>query len=266
MYVVRQRSNRPAREQRRAGRARAPCALLACALLVASPAWAQGEIDDYPTEPYETEDAYEADEASGGPWLGLGSAGLTLLYFPVKLAYATTGLVVGGLAWAFSGGKTEVAAEVVRPAVRGDYVVTPDHLTGKSRLNFIGQPPAGRGASADVAPELESAPHDALPPVSAGSDARSREVHPEPDRKAAEPAPPGADPWSSGSSKSDREWRFVEDEDSEASAEPPSPWSDRSAKGDPVRPKTSPRASEESDENESPSVWIYEPPSRSSYP
>ena len=88
MYVVRQRSNRPVREQRRAGRARAPCALLACALLVASPAWAQGEIDDYPTEPYETEDAYEADGASGGPWLGLGSAGLTLLYFPVKLAYA----------------------------------------------------------------------------------------------------------------------------------------------------------------------------------
>jgi len=71
--------------------------------------------------------------------LGAGAAVATILYAPVKLVYAAGGLVVGGLAWAFSGGDSEVAAVVFTPSLRGDYVVTTDHLQGKRRFEFFGR-------------------------------------------------------------------------------------------------------------------------------
>ncbi|MGH0035550.1 MAG: hypothetical protein ACQGVK_11050 [Myxococcota bacterium] len=71
--------------------------------------------------------------------LGFGSALATVVYAPVKLVYATGGLIVGGLAWAFSGGDSEVAAVVFTPSLRGTYVLTPEHLKGKERIEFFGR-------------------------------------------------------------------------------------------------------------------------------
>ncbi|MCG8588708.1 MAG: hypothetical protein MJE66_05405 [Proteobacteria bacterium] len=71
--------------------------------------------------------------------LGAGSALVTLVYAPVKLMYATGGLLVGGLAWIFSGGDGEVVETVLTPSVRGDYVVTPPMLTGKQVPEFFGR-------------------------------------------------------------------------------------------------------------------------------
>ena len=89
-----------------------------------------------------------------------GSALASLLYTPAKLVYAGTGGLVGGLAWAFSGGDEAVAGPIVDRAWGGDYYVTPDHLRERS-IAFVGE----------VDAEMDAAPGDwaidSLPDVSA---------------------------------------------------------------------------------------------------
>ena len=77
---------------------------------------------------------------------GMGAlAGLsTLIYAPVKLAYATAGLVFGGIAWGLSGGDSDVMMAVITPAVRGDYVITPAQLRMEQPIEFFGRDPAYR--------------------------------------------------------------------------------------------------------------------------
>ena len=87
-----------------------------------------------------------ADEAEGralvtGKESGLGAAAAlsSLVYGPLKLAYATGGVLVGGVAWAFTAGDAEVADKVFTRALRGNYVITPDILKGQEPLYFIGR-------------------------------------------------------------------------------------------------------------------------------
>jgi len=68
----------------------------------------------------------------------------TLIYGPVKIVYATGGLVFGGLAYVFSGGNTDVLNAVLTPAVRGDYVITPNVVVGNQEWHFLGQDPRYR--------------------------------------------------------------------------------------------------------------------------
>lgn len=83
--------------------------------------------------------------------LGAGSAIVSLVYAPVKLVYATCGLFVGGLAYAFSGGDTTVANTVLTPSVLGDYVVSPQQLAGNESFEFFGRDPGYQPRSANVA-------------------------------------------------------------------------------------------------------------------
>lgn len=76
--------------------------------------------------------------------IGVGTAVASLIYAPLKLTYAFGGLVVGGLAWAFSGGDSTVAAIVLTPSLRGDYVVTREQLLGKQEIEFFGRRPEYR--------------------------------------------------------------------------------------------------------------------------
>ncbi len=87
-----------------------------------------------------------AQEESTGAAAGWGalSALSSLVYAPVKVVYAVGGLVIGGFAWLFSAGDNDVARTVTTPAVRGDYVVTPEHLRGERPLEFIGREPEPR--------------------------------------------------------------------------------------------------------------------------
>ena len=73
--------------------------------------------------------------------LGAASAFSTLVYGPVKVAWAITGLVIGPFAWALSGGDSDVMWRVINTSVRGDYVVTPAHLRGELPLEFFGREP-----------------------------------------------------------------------------------------------------------------------------
>lgn len=65
---------------------------------------------------------------------------LTLPYGAAKVAYAIGGGIVGGLAWAMTGGKMEVAKSVWIPSMTGDYIVQPQHLTKEKPLRFLGVP------------------------------------------------------------------------------------------------------------------------------
>lgn len=87
--------------------------------------------------------------------LGMASAFGSLIYAPVKVAYAIGGTVVGGLAWVFSAGDNDVAMPIWNRAVRGDYVLTPTHVTGEQPIEFIGR---------DDVPSVATAPPDPVYP------------------------------------------------------------------------------------------------------
>ena len=48
---------------------------------------------------------------------------------------------MGGLGYPFSGGRADVANNIIYLAVRGDYVVTPNNLKGPEPSHFVGVPP-----------------------------------------------------------------------------------------------------------------------------
>jgi hypothetical protein len=81
--------------------------------------------------------------------LGVGAVLCTLVYGPVKVLYATLGSITGGFAYLLTGGRLDVPREIVQPAVRGDYVVTPEHLTFNQPLMFVGKERALDKSSGD---------------------------------------------------------------------------------------------------------------------
>ena len=63
-----------------------------------------------------------------------------VVHGPAKIVYAGLGSVVAGLAWAVTGGDSEVSTPIFESALYGDYVVTPEHLKGDRPLEFVGRP------------------------------------------------------------------------------------------------------------------------------
>lgn len=86
----------------------------------------------------------EGEGLSSEAGIGALAALSTLLYGPVKITYATLGLVIGGTAWGLSGGDQAVLDSVVTASVRGDYVVTPEHIRMERGLEFYGREPRYR--------------------------------------------------------------------------------------------------------------------------
>jgi len=82
--------------------------------------------------------AEEESSPSNEAALGFGSGLLTLVYLPLKSAYAILGGVVGGFTYALTGGNLETAKSVWEPSVYGTYVITPDHLKGNEPVRFFG--------------------------------------------------------------------------------------------------------------------------------
>ncbi|UCH91511.1 MAG: hypothetical protein JSU60_02005 [Nitrospirota bacterium] len=82
--------------------------------------------------------AEEESSPSNEAALGVGSFFLTLVYTPLKMAYAIGGGIVGGFAYALTGGDVETAQDVWEPSVYGTYIITPDHLKGNEPVRFVG--------------------------------------------------------------------------------------------------------------------------------
>jgi hypothetical protein len=85
--------------------------------------------------------AAEPRHAAAEMGLGVAAVAVTFIYGPCKVIYAVLGSATGGLAWLLTGGDHDTARKIIQPSVRGDYVVTPAHLTMESTLVFSGEDP-----------------------------------------------------------------------------------------------------------------------------
>ena len=70
--------------------------------------------------------------------LGAGAALLSLVYAPAKIAYVMGGLALCSASWMWTWGDSGVSSEIYRASLAGDYVITPDHLIGKTDIEFSG--------------------------------------------------------------------------------------------------------------------------------
>ena len=93
----------------------------------------------------------------------------TLLYLPLKLAFAIGGGIVGGLAYAFSGGNEQAAKSIWNTSLYGTYIITPDHLQGNRPIRFLGvadpndaPEPASRSGAYSLADETDHRRHTRL--------------------------------------------------------------------------------------------------------
>ena len=100
--------------------------------------------------------------------LGAASALSTLIYGPIKVASAITGLIVGGLSYPLSGGDSDVMMKVINTSVRGDYVVTPAHLRGEQPLEFWGHTPAEEAYGSSPEEGSGGYEHEHTPAVGSG--------------------------------------------------------------------------------------------------
>ncbi|MCC6968313.1 MAG: hypothetical protein IT391_18805 [Nitrospira sp.] len=79
-----------------------------------------------------------SDASASGVGMQVGSFLASLIYSPLKLAFAIGGGVVGGLAYGFSGGSEQTAKNIWVPSMYGTYIITPDHLKGDKPIRFLG--------------------------------------------------------------------------------------------------------------------------------
>jgi hypothetical protein len=112
---------------------------LAFCSMIAAPAWSQSSAAD------------TQQGTASGAGMQAASAVATILYFPLKAAFALGGGIVGGLAYAFSGGSEQTAKNIWVPSMYGTYVITPEHLSGDRPVRFL-------GVAADDAVPTEPAP------------------------------------------------------------------------------------------------------------
>ena len=79
-------------------------------------------------------------ENGGVNWKGAGIGAAALVanvgYIPAKMAYAILGGIAGGVGYALTGGNEKAANTIWRSTLGGDYVVTPDMLSGQTPLHF----------------------------------------------------------------------------------------------------------------------------------
>lgn len=108
--------------------------------MTAVPAWSQSSSTD------------TQQGTASGAGMQAASALATIVYFPLKAAFAIGGGIVGGLAYAFSGGSEQTAKNIWIPSIYGTYVITPEHLSGDRAVRFLG-----------VAAETDSAPSGQAP-------------------------------------------------------------------------------------------------------
>src|ERR1051325_128873 len=116
-------------------------ALLILVVLPVSSAYAQTAQTTQTAPAATAVDPAPQENVSSEAGYGVGAAVASVFYAPAKVVYAGLGLLTGGLGWVLSGGRSDVANNIIYPAVTGNYVVTPNHLKGTEPLYFVGAPP-----------------------------------------------------------------------------------------------------------------------------
>ena len=105
-----------------------------------------------------------------GVGVGAGTVAGNIFYVPAKLVYGIVGGITGGASYVLTGGNTQTANTIWRSSLGGDYVLTPDMITGQQPVHFSGPtttPPdsaqpitsaAPAGSSAMNSTTIQSAP------------------------------------------------------------------------------------------------------------
>jgi hypothetical protein len=99
-------------------------ALMTFGTVLTTPAWSQ-------------QSSSEGGNASSAGMQALSGLS-TLLYLPVKGAFAIAGGIVGGLTYAFTAGNETAAKSVWTTSMYGTYIITPEHLSGNKAIRFLG--------------------------------------------------------------------------------------------------------------------------------
>ena len=120
--------------------------LALCTITMVPSAWSQESA-----APPTSEGTEGGSASSAGMQVAAGVS--TLLYLPFKLAFAIGGGVVGGLAYAFSGGNEQAAKSIWTTSVYGTYLITPDHLEGNRPIRFLGVAESNDAPAPAPAPE-----------------------------------------------------------------------------------------------------------------
>ncbi|MEK7235642.1 MAG: hypothetical protein AAB242_03415 [Nitrospirota bacterium] len=120
--------------------------LALCTVTIVPSAWSQESV-----APQSSEGTEGGSASSAGMQAAAGVS--TLLYLPLKLAFAIGGGVVGGLAYAFSGGNEQAAKSIWTTSLYGTYIITPDHLQGNRPIRFLGVADPNDGPAPASAPE-----------------------------------------------------------------------------------------------------------------
>lgn len=79
-----------------------------------------------------------ANDNQVGWWIGAGFT--SLLYTPVKTAFALLMGITGGLSMigTVPSGDANVSTQIVKWGMYGDWIIRPDHLQGYSPVQFVG--------------------------------------------------------------------------------------------------------------------------------
>jgi hypothetical protein len=103
-----------------------------------------------------------------GVGVGAGTVAGNVLYVPAKLVYGILGGITGGASYLLTGGNTQTANTIWRSSLGGDYVLTPDMVSGQKPIHFSGPtltaPDAPGGAPA-ANPAVNAAPGSASAPA-----------------------------------------------------------------------------------------------------
>jgi len=178
-------------------------AALAASGPMATDAAAQAASQQQPATNASTAQVPQPEEG-GVNWPGVGyGAGAvfgSLVYIPAKLVYAITGSVVGGGAYVLTGGNSQTADTIWRSSLGGDYVLTPDMISGNQPINF-----SGPTETPPVPPASPAAPSDSSASAASQSGSSVAPITPlEPAQKGpstgAQPMDKGSGPASSGGS------------------------------------------------------------------
>jgi hypothetical protein len=120
--------------------------LALCTVTMVPSAWSQESA-----APRSSESTEGGTASSAGMQAAAGI--VTLLYLPLKAVFAIGGGIVGGLAYAFSGGNEQAAKSIWDTSLYGTYLITPDHLQGNRPIRFLGVVDSNDAPAPAPAPE-----------------------------------------------------------------------------------------------------------------
>jgi hypothetical protein len=148
--------------------------LLAVAIAPGAIALAQNSV----AEPATANATQVPQPAQGGVnWkgvdVGAGTVAGNVFYMPAKVVYGLLGGIAGGAGYALTGGNTQVANTIWRSSLGGDYILTPDMITGKDPVHFSGPtqtaPPTNSSSAAAPNPPRTVASTNPVAPIGGNS-------------------------------------------------------------------------------------------------